>query len=105
VSKRPSAVRTETVRPEDPSGPANRTEPAAAARTGVPTAARTSIPRCCPTANRSAPKSNGVSTSPPTGHAQETAVSASDAALPYIPSTVRSGERRNGRERYSVSAA
>jgi len=50
VSKRPSAVLIETVSPELPTVPANRTVPAVAATTGVPTRAAMSIPRCCPAA-------------------------------------------------------
>jgi hypothetical protein len=105
VSKRPSAVRTEIVRPDDPSGPAKRTAPAVAARTGAPGRARTSIPRCWPAANGSAPWSNRVSTSPLAGHAHEAAVSAIDATLRHMPPNVRADEPREGPQRYSVSAA
>lgn len=50
TSWRPSAVRTETVSPDEPAVPANRTVPPAAATTGVPGAAAMSIPRCRPPA-------------------------------------------------------
>ena len=50
MSKRPSAVRTATVSPDEPATPLNVTVPADAARTGVPTAAAMSIPRCWPPA-------------------------------------------------------
>ena len=46
VSKRPSAVRTETVSPAEPTVPANVTVPAVAALTLAPDGATTSIPRC-----------------------------------------------------------
>jgi len=55
VSKRPSAVRTVTVKPDGPTDPAKRTVPARAATTGAPTGAPTSMPRCCPGAKRSMP--------------------------------------------------
>ena len=48
MSKRPSAVRTETVSPDEPATPAKRTVPPAAATTGVPVAAAMSMPRCWP---------------------------------------------------------
>ena len=50
MSKRPSAVRTVTVSPDEATLPANLTLPAVAAATGVPTGAATSIPRCWPPA-------------------------------------------------------
>jgi hypothetical protein len=50
VSKRPSAVLIETVRPDDAAAPAKVTVPAVAAATGSPTAAAMSIPRCWPAA-------------------------------------------------------
>jgi hypothetical protein len=50
VSKRPSPVRTLTVRPDEPAVPANRTSPPLAAATRSPTGPAMSMPRCWPPA-------------------------------------------------------
>ncbi|HEY1273721.1 MAG TPA: hypothetical protein VGF25_02370 [Thermoleophilaceae bacterium] len=83
MSKRPSAVRTETVSPEEPAVPANRTSPPAAATTGVPTGPAMSIPRCCPPAYGSSTFRYEVMTSPWTGQIQSAAL-ADDAKANWV---------------------
>ncbi|CAA9532301.1 MAG: hypothetical protein AVDCRST_MAG85-3789, partial [uncultured Solirubrobacteraceae bacterium] len=58
-----------TARPRPGSRPAKRTSPPHGARTVAPARAAMSIPRCCPASKRLArSSSNGVTTSPRTGH-------------------------------------
>jgi hypothetical protein len=74
VTACPPPVAIVTVFPWRGTVPANVTTPAAGARTSSPCSAPMSIPRCCPPAYGSSPNTNGLSTSPPTGHDQALAV-------------------------------
>jgi hypothetical protein len=72
-SKRPSSLRSATVRPDEPTFPANVIVPPTAATTRLPTGAPMSMPLCWPPAYGLPPFRYGVRTGPLIGHVQPAA--------------------------------